>query len=188
MEEPIISIKCFEKKTLVQRNVYPLIFTPENLQKFWNHAKEYDVLFGKRLHSISDFNQHFFTERNGQPWLTGLFWVVDDFVGVFYLTEIFEHQADAHFTFFDKRLHGREELTRSMMKYVFEQFPTFTRLNVTIPCYVSDKVFQFVDRVGFKAEGRKRKTSMWKGKWFDSVLYGVLREELITGVKDGSDN
>jgi RimJ/RimL family protein N-acetyltransferase len=75
-----------------------------------------------------------------------------------------------------------------MMRHVFKEFPTFQRLNVTIPCYVSEKVFKFVDRVGFKAEGRKRKTSLWKGKWFDSIMYGILREELLPGVKNGSDN
>jgi len=177
---PVLSVVCKEKKASIIRHVYPLIFTNENLEKFWEKSRQFPVIFGKKLESIADFSEYFFTEKNGEPYLTGLFWVVDDFVGVFYLTEIFTEQADAHFTFFDKRLEGRENLTREMMRKVFEDFPTLVRLNVTLPCYVNEKVFQFVTKVGFKVEGKKRSCAFWKGKWFDAMSYGILRSEILT--------
>jgi RimJ/RimL family protein N-acetyltransferase len=181
--EPILSVPCNERRGTVVRKIYPLIFTPENLQKFWQKSSQFPVIFGRRLEGPEDFARHFFTLRGDVPAATGLFWVVDDFVGVFYLTEIFSEQADAHFTFFDKRLEGREQLTIEMVKYVFEEFPTFQRLNVSLPCYVNEKVFQFISRIGFKLEGRKRACSYWKEKWFDAVQYGILRKELLLNEK-----
>jgi RimJ/RimL family protein N-acetyltransferase len=178
--QPVLSVPCKEKKGTIIRKAYPLIFTAENLATFWEKSRQFPVLFGKKLESIEDFSRYFFTEKNGSPWLTGLFWVVDDFVGVFYLTEIFHEQADAHFTFFDKRLEGREELTREMMRHVFREFPSLIRLNVSLPCYVNEKVFQFVSKVGFKMEGKKRSCAQWKGKWFDAIQYGILKTEILT--------
>jgi ribosomal-protein-alanine N-acetyltransferase len=34
-----------------------------------------------------------------------------------------------------------------------------------------------LERVGFKKEGIRRKSSFVRGKWHDDVLYGILREE-----------
>lgn len=184
MSETVISVVCNERKGPVTRTIKPLVFTPDNLRKFWEKSSQFPVIFGKRLESFEDFSRYFFTERGDSISTTGLFWVVDDFIGVFYLTEIFPEQADAHFTFFDRKLEGRELLTIEMMKHVFEEFPTFNRLNVSLPCYVNDKVFQFVSRIGFKLEGRKRACSYWKGKWFDAVQYGILRKELLSSKED----
>ncbi|MCE2973027.1 MAG: GNAT family N-acetyltransferase [Sediminibacterium sp.] len=181
---PVLSVVCNEKKGVVTRHIYPLVFTSDNLVKFWQKASQFPVIFGRKLESPEDFMRHFFTTKDGNPYPTGLFWVVDDFVGVFYLTEIFPEQADAHFTFFDRKLEGREALTVEMMRHVFEEFPSFQRLNVSLPCYVNEKVFQFVSRIGFKLEGRKRSCSYWKGKWFDAVQYGVLRRELLSSKEE----
>lgn len=187
MEE--ISVVCNERKGPVTRTIRPLVFTPENLRKFWEKSSQFPVIFGKRLETFEDFSKYFFVERGDAISTTGLFWVVDDFVGVFYLTEIFPEQADAHFTFFDRKLEGRENLTVAMMHHIFREFPSFVRLNVSLPCYVNPKVFQFVSRIGFKMEGKKRSCSYWKGKWFDAVQYGILRKELsLNEVKDGRQN
>jgi RimJ/RimL family protein N-acetyltransferase len=180
MNEVTLSVVCNERKGPVTRTISPLIFTPENLRKFWEKSSQFPVIFGRRLDSPEDFMKYFFSQKGDYISTTGLFWVVDDFVGVFYLTEIFPEQADAHFTFFDRKLEGREALTTAMMKHVFEEFPSLVRLNVSLPCYVNDKVFQFISRIGFKLEGRKRACSYWKGKWFDAVQYGILRKELLT--------
>ena len=191
-EKPVVSVLCKEgrdKEGVIIRHVYPLIFTEENLVKLWDKISQFPIIFGKQLKSIKDFNRYFFTMRDKNPWPTGLFWVIDDFIGVFYLTEIFTHEADAHFTFFDKRLEGREELTRQMIIHLLKEFPTLNRINVSIPCYANDKVFKFVSRVGFTSEGRKRKNTWWKEKWFDSVQFGILRSEILPEEsKDGSFN
>jgi len=194
MDEIILSVPCKEKKATIVRSVRPLYISTESLRVFYEKCRQFPVIFGRPLKDFDDFYRHFFTVRDGKLSLTGLLWVVDDFVGIYYLTEIYPEQADAHFTFFDKRLEGREEMTREMLRYIFTEFPTLVRLNVSLPAYVNEKVFQFVDRVGFKMEGKKRKCAFWKGKWFDALQYGILRTEILTepatveDLKNGSEN
>lgn len=178
MEDAILTVTCREHKGVHERSVYPLIFTGESLKRFWEESNKFPVLFGHNNVTLEEFQERFFTANEGQVWPRGLHWIIDDWVGMFYLTDIYETEADAHFTFFDKKLEGREELTRKIIEHVFKEFFTFQRLNVSIPCYVNSKVFKFVRDVGFRAEGRKRNCALYKGKWFDSIQFGLLRGEL----------
>ena len=178
-----LSVVCNEPEGPIERHVTPIIFTEDNVKKFYEKASKFPVLFGKPLNSLEDFLPRFFTyDSQGIPHLKGPIWQVDDFVGVFYLTDLYVHEATAHFVFFDGRFKGRHQLVKQMIKEVMKE-SSFVRLNVEIPLYAGKAVFKFVSDIGFTLEGRKRANAFYKGKWFGSNLYGLLRSEVL---KDGS--
>lgn len=175
---PILSVECHEPKGVVTRHVYPMKLTRENLAVFWERARKYPTLFTQEIKD--DFNKFlnvFVGEENGVLTARGLLWVIDDFVGVFYATDI-QPGSDAvvHFTFFDGRIHGRDILAKRMLSYVFHYYG-FRRLTAHVPMFVVPATLHFVERIGFKKEGRKRKSSYYNGEWFDTIHFGILADE-----------
>lgn len=174
----VVSALCEEKGGTIERHVYPLVFTPENLQKFWEKAKEFPTLYGMEIKEVSDFMNLFLGQEGDHLEAKGLFWVVDDFSGVFYISDITEGECNVHYTFFDRVHNGRHNLTKKMLKYIFSRYK-FRRVNVSIPLFASKYTRFFVTEIGFKLEGRKRKAAFFKGQWFDIMQYGLLVEEVF---------
>lgn len=175
----ILSIACDEPQGSIVRHVRPMLFTMENLRQFWDKSRQFSTLFTSEIRGdFKKFIELFVYEDvrglNGK----GLVWVIDDFVGVFYMTDI-DAGANAlvHYSFFDRRQHGRVEITKAMLRYVFEKYQ-FRRLSVEIPFYATKAAFNFTERLGFVKEGRKRKAAFYKGDYFDVNCYGILREEV----------
>lgn len=152
----------------------------ENLEAFWQHAKKYPVIFGKEiLNNADEFIKMFIYNENGEYRTNGLFYVVDNFTGIFYLSDIIPGEdALAHYTFFDRQHNGRQELVKDMLKYVFERYQ-FQRLSVQIPNYATEQARHFVQSIGFAYEGKKRKAAFYKNDWFDVNLYGILKSEVL---------
>ncbi len=180
MQTPILSVMCDEKNGDRLRNVYPLTFTLDTLRKFWEKSKKFPVLFTTEIQG--DFNK--FTELivspDGDGYIAnGLFLQVDDLLGIFYMTEIKpEWDAICHFTFFDGRLRGRDILVKRVLQYVFNKY-NFHRLSVEVPYFAPMATTKFVYHLGFKMEGKKRSCALYQGKWFDSRLFGLLKEEAL---------
>jgi RimJ/RimL family protein N-acetyltransferase len=182
-DSPILSIDCQERDGVVRRSVYPLKLTIPNLYNFWLKAKQFPTLFSQDLHEdFGEFTALFINKDTaGYYTSNGIFWVIDNFVGVFYITDIYgTRDASVHYTFFDRRQHGRLLLAKSMIKYAFDTFK-FQRLSTTVPLYASKPTFAFVRRCGFREEGRKRSSSFYKGEWFDTMLYGILKKNVTEG-------
>lgn len=175
-QTPLFECVCQEPEGAITRRVYPMALTPDNLKRFWELTSKFRILFDAE---VSDFQQfcELLMSRDGGDNLSahGLFWKIDDFVGVYYMTNIAAHDAQIHYSFFDRRQRGRQQLTRMIIKYVFEQYG-FRRLSAEIP-YAAKGTFQFVEQVGLKHEGRKRKSILFDNEWFDARCYGILREE-----------
>lgn len=177
MEHPVLSVVCQEPEGDVTRNVYRLVFTPENLQKFWDKAKGFPTIYNTNIRTIEDFYNLFISEIDGKLELNGALWVIDDFVGIFYVSDITATEGNVHYIFFDKRHKGRSGLVKKMLKYVFQTYK-FNRLNAEIPLYVTKYVRYFVTNIGFTLEGRKRKAAFYNGDWFDVLLFGLLHSDL----------
>jgi RimJ/RimL family protein N-acetyltransferase len=174
----VLSVVCDEPEGKVTRHVYPLMFTPENLVRFYEAASQFPVLFGKPIASIEEFLSYVLTfDKDGIPSLNGAFWVVDDFVGVLYLTNISERDADAHFAFFDKRFRGRHNLIKGMLRHVFQNYG-FRRLSAQLPEYIGKPSLKFVSGLGFSLEGKKRDAARYHDKDFGLLLYGILASEV----------
>jgi RimJ/RimL family protein N-acetyltransferase len=177
-----VKIKCIEPEGEVQHSVWPFKFTKKDTLRLYEEASKFPVLFGRPLKNLEDFTSFFLCQNlsdDVEP--QGLIWIVDEFRGMFYLNNIRDIEADVHYSFFDRRHKGRAPLVRKMLTEVFDKYG-FVRLNAYIPAYAGMGVRKFVESCGFRLEGRKRKNSWWKGEWFDTYLYGILREDL----KDGS--
>lgn len=170
---------CEEPEGKVIREVSPIIFTPESIKCFYDKASKFPVLFGKELKNMEDFTARFFWyDSQGLPHLYGPIWKIDDFIGVFYLTDLYKTEATAHFAFFDRRFRGRRELVLRMIQETFKA-SEFIRLNVEIPKYAGNAVTTFVESLGFQREGRKRRCAFFDNQWFDSNTYGILRSEVL---------
>jgi hypothetical protein len=142
----------------------------------------FEVVFGRKLSGPEDFVRIFmqFSYPHDDPIMNGIFWAVDDLkTGVFYLTNIYQHEADAHFTFFDRRIDNKKQLVRKMVQLTMDHFG-FRRLNITIPKYVNAKVHQFVIECGGIYEGKKLASAQWKDAWYDESRYAMINKKLLT--------
>lgn len=182
--EPILSSVCKERENIVTRNVYPMILTTENLKTFWEKSKPFRFLFNNEIRdSFESFINMFATQVDNKIHGTGLFWVIDDFVGVFYITDITpEEDCQAHITFFDRRFYGRWNLTRKMLRYLFDKYQ-FKRISVSLPKYATDSSRNFLTSLGFVYEGRKRKATEFNGERYDVDLFSILAEDINKPIK-----
>lgn len=193
MEKPILSVLCKEPEGEIIRNVYELNFTMATIDKLTEQILKFPTLYGKEIKNKKDVLSMFFNVNGEEITPKGIFYSVDDMVGLFYITDFCYDFSDAlvHYTFFDRRHNGRVPLVRSMLKYVFERY-NFQRLSVELPLYMTGQSIQlqkrgvitFIQKVGFSHEGRKRKAAFYKGEWFDMNLYGILRGEINGSAKN----
>lgn len=183
----IFSCVCTEKEGSVIRHVYPMILTPENLKKFWEKSKPFKFLFNTEIRENFDcFLNMFVNQIDDKLHGTGLFWVVDDFVGVFYITEIMpEEDCQAHITFFDRRFNGRLHLTKKMLIYLFDKYQ-FKRISVSLPKYATDSSRRFLASLGFTYEGRKRQATEFNGERYDVDLFSILASEVNKPVAENN--
>lgn len=182
---PVVTAVCREPEGIVVRSAYAMQLSQENLQLFWSKARKFTTVFSVEVKDdFKKFCELFLSQEGNDVRAHGLFWVIDDFVGIYYMTHITGNDAQVHYTFFDRRHFGREELTREMLRYVFRRFG-FWRLSVEIPNYVSSHTHGFVSALGFKKEGKKRKAVEFKDARHDVITYGLLREEILD---NGNEN
>lgn len=174
----IFSFECDEPDGKIIRTVRRMNLTPINIQKFYIRSKKYRTLLGQEIAgNYEKFVNLLVKAGPNGPEPTGIFYVVDEFVGVYYITNIYpEQDALVHYTFLDGRHKGREEMSKAMLRYVFNEFK-FNRLSAELPAYLPFFCTQFVEKIGFKKEGRKRQAVFYKDSWFDVRLYGILKEE-----------
>ena len=173
--------------TVGDDKIYPLIFTPENADKFWQHAKQFPSLYGQEINgSFEAFVNIFMVQDVHGDWQTrGLFWVMNDFTGVFLVDNITylggePVDGNVHYTFFDRRHRGRVPIVKEMFKHIFAKY-NFQRLSAAIPNCHSPQARHFAVACGMAYEGKKRKSAMYKGDWFDTNLYGILKTEVLNG-------
>jgi RimJ/RimL family protein N-acetyltransferase len=180
VEDIVATMECNEPEGVVTRNVWFMPLSMDNLKTLWEKSKQFDVLFTEEVRqSEQKFLELFLYEGPNGPETRGLFFVVDDFVGVFYMDHIVPGiDAHVHYSFFDRRQKGRVKLVKKMLRFAFESYG-FRRLSVEIPLYATYNTRKFVEEIGFKVEGRKRKGTQYKGEWFDVLQYGILREEIV---------
>jgi len=185
-QAPILSVVCNEAKGKVTRNIYPLILTRDNLAKFWQKGREFKTLFNKELKgNFEEFINTFISvDDQGNYSANGLFWVVDDFIGVLYLTNITTNgegkaiDALAHFTFFDRKLYGRQEVFKQLLRHIFDKYK-LRRITAEVPMFLNKRVLEFlVNDVGLKKEGFKRNAAFYNNDYFGVAILGILPEDL----------
>lgn len=178
--EIVATVDCNEPEGKITRSVWFMPLSMENLKTLWEKSCQFDILFSEEVkQDQKNFLRLFLYEGPNGPETKGLFFIVDDFVGSFYMNKIVPGvDASVHYSFFDRRQKGRVRLVREMLRYAFNQYG-FRRLSVEIPMYATYNTMKFVEEIGFIKEGRKRKAVRFHGDWFDVNEYGILREEVL---------
>lgn len=179
MDENILfSCVCNEPNGPIERTVKLVEFSPDNLTRLYKEVSKFKTFLGYEVRDMQDMTNIFFSS-DLQP--KGLCLIVDDFVGLFWLTDInglFE--ASVHYTFFDRRHKGRIELCKKALEYAFNTFG-FQRLTTTVP-ETHKWVGDFVKSLGFVCTGRHRKNRIVNGgQRIDTILYDLLAEEFLNG-------
>lgn len=180
MSTPLFKVLCHEPKGDVLHKVTKLEFTPENLAKLWEKQKKYKVFLGREISTFDQFIDFFVIPpciNCGGPYKAkGICFLVGDFVGIFWLSDITPPAyAEVHYTFFDGRIRGRENLVREALRFGFENY-NINRFYVRIGNYAPIPR-AFAVRIGFKREGILRKCMFFDNQWFDADCYSILRSE-----------
>lgn len=176
--ETVLVADCTEAKGITRRIVKEFPLSIKNIQALFARASRFPTLFGQEgPKDFPEFLGILMHEEDKSIRPNGLMWVVDDLVGIFYLSDIQPGtDANIHFSFFDQRLRGRLDMCRKMVQLTFEQFK-FRRLSIELPEYVRGNTPLFVEQLGFRREGCKRQATTFAGRWFDVRIYGMLYEE-----------
>lgn len=175
----ILEVECREPEGSVIRSVRLAKLSFEKLKFFYEKTKDFDTLFNDYIGGNFEafVSQFIMQDRSGEIFPTGIVWEVDD-VGILRLSDISPGlEATAHFTFWDRRLRGRENLVKEMVRYAIEQFKLH-RIIVEVPLYAKP-ILYFVERIGFQKEGREREAVMYKGQWYDVIRYSILDREVL---------
>lgn len=175
---------CREPEGDILRTVRHIEFNADNLNKLWNQVSKFPTFMGVEINNVEDMLRYFVDEdSNGMLKPKGLCLVIDDFVGLFWLTDIKGiNEASVHYTFFDKRHRGRLELCKKAIEFCFNSFH-FHRLWTMAPV-IEKGVIYFIKQLKFVEVGRLRRNTYFKGKWFDTYLYDILREDFLNGIRN----
>lgn len=179
--DPVLSILCTEPEGTTLRRVRPVNLSTEKLKEYYERLEEFDIAFNDHVpNSPGGFASIFLSiNEDLSVRANGLVYEVDD-VGILYLTHITPgFSALAHFAFWDRRLKGREELIREMIKFAFEKYG-FQRIESRVAMYAVP-MLAAVERIGFTKEGRAREAVKRHGEWYDVNLYSILRREVLNG-------
>lgn len=176
----VLSHLCHEPEGDFERSVSLMPLSIQNLKTFWERAKIHRTLFNEEIKGdFREFLKVFVAENAaGDIEANGLFWVMDDFAGIYYMSRIIPgRDALTHVNMLDGRFKGREEITKRLLQHAFDEYG-FQRLTVHVPVYIKPNVIRFIRRLGFVSEGRIRKVVPLHGKWFDVFAFGILKDEI----------
>ena len=124
---------------------------------------------------------------NGRVWEV---WRGAEVVGILTLRDIAPQlDASCHFIFFDRELRNKRALCRSVMRRAFEEYQLHA-LRVEVPEYAANLIGFLRKALGFRFESerwlnladakkasRKYQATLYDGRWNDTYLLSVTREE-----------
>ena len=179
-ENCIVSHVCHEPEGDFERSIRLMPLSIKNLKKFWEQASQYRTLFNEEIKG--DFKKFLdiflYYDARDQIQTRGLFWVLDDFAGVYYMTRIVPGvDALCHVNMLDGRFKGREEISKKLLLHAFEAYG-FHRLTVQVPVYIKPNVIRFIRNLGFVSEGRLRGLVYYHDKWFDVFSFSIFKDEI----------
>lgn len=183
-DEILFSCECDEPEGKIVRNVYLAKFTPEFIRDLWEKQKKYRTLMGREILHFEQFADFFINitrDETGQQVRyepKGLCMVIDNLVGIFWISDIvYPAFCEVHYTFFDGRHKGRLDLVKTGIRYIFETWQ-INCMYVNVALYAKIPI-RFVESLGFKKEGRLRSRALYRDKWWDVNSYSLLKEEVL---------
>ena len=111
---------------------------------------------------------------------TNVFYELGNEQGLIIATNVRPYvDAIMHVMFFDRKVRGREDTFVEVMADLFNR-ARLRRMTMIIT-QNNDVIRRFAERVGFVLEGTIRQASLYNGRYYDRVVYGLLREEQVNG-------
>jgi hypothetical protein len=150
-------------------------FDLRKLRDLWERVKGYQHLFVRDgTNNFEYFAQALTSGENGYPSI-----VLEVPNGIVYAKNIIiGHKADGHFIFFDHKLHGKEDLLKDCLIWVFLT-ADLERFSVWLPPYCGAIKRFLVRRLGFTKEGTLRKQVIHEGRFLDIDVFSILRDEVL---------
>lgn len=156
--------------------------TAEKTRELWIKASKYPVLFSDCTEG--KFEPFYWTLNNP----VSIWFEVRsaengaDPLGLLYLTDVHPGiDATAHFTFWDKRVAGREPLILFVAEWIMDRF-NLMRIGTAVPPYQKG-VVRFVKRLGFVQEGVARDATLYDGKAWPLIMFGMTRQDLDSAIR-----
>lgn len=154
--------------------VKDLTLSPDKLKQVWYMLRRHRTLFSDLTSDdlnnfitvVTSSNSMWFEVRE-RGVLVGIIWFGD----LHLITECL-----GHIVFFDRNIFDKEELCVLTMKWMMRSFP-LQRISVTPPVLYR-RTIRFLKNIGFKQEGLKRRVSLIGGRWWDSAMFGITRDEV----------
>lgn len=145
----------------------------EKLATLWLTISKYRTLFSDLTRGDLDNFLRFVTTGHS-VWLE--VYERDNLMGVICLTNMEQIiDTDAHVIFFDRHVADKTPICKLVVKWVFDNFP-IQRISVTIPRFYY-ATWRLVEAIGFKREGEKRNAALIGGRWANTYIYGITRQE-----------
>lgn len=173
--------RLLTSKTIIddgKNRVMQVPYTRANIVALYRRCRKYRTLFNTELREDISAFASIFLDQHGEDIFDarGIVWAINDLDGMFYITNIQPDQATVHFALFKKELRSDFALGKKMLKFLFERFQ-FQRIAAEVPVYVQPWVFTYVREVGFTNEGRKRRSTRFDDKYFDTEMFSILKAE-----------
>lgn len=85
---------------------------------------------------------------------------------------------EVHMIIFDRHPAEKLPIVKEIIRYMFRNFP-INRITAHAPEMFYGTI-RLLKKVGFTEEGRKRQARCMSDKWFDVMIYGITREEVMS--------
>ncbi|MEK0324153.1 MAG: GNAT family protein [Nitrosopumilus sp.] len=174
--EEILKEDGYSVRMLHEFGIRKEYMTPAKIGELWNEFKKHDVLFMDEIKGDPEaFIDIMLNPRS--MWMEIFSLEKDKPIGIASLNKIIPgFDAEGHFSFWDGKGSGRENLSLLILKWVFTRYK-LRRITGMIPLNQKGTL-RFIKRLGFQEEGVKREGTLRHGRWIDLAIFGLLHSEL----------
>jgi RimJ/RimL family protein N-acetyltransferase len=149
--------------------------TTPMLEETWERYQQYRVMFSDV--TLNDY-EHFLSIVMVPGTIILSVEVEDKEIGLIYFTEISQAtSAFGHYIFWDRKSGaGRHRVLLTAQRTIMKEFGLH-RMDMAVPIFAFSALHR-LHKIGYRIEGRRKEALLYKGRWADLLLFGVLFEEL----------
>lgn len=146
-------------------------FSKAKLLALWNKVKDFDRIYSDwdRCDELAFYdrilssNTHVLETENG-------ILIIDNL-----LPNI---RGQVHVIFWDKKLSNKTAMLKQCIAWAFDRFQ-LERMEAVIPEFARALRRFMTEKLHFTFEGRLRKRMLYKGEYTDSLIFSLIREEIL---------
>lgn len=154
--------------------IYKMVASKEKLEYMWRQSVKHKSLF---WHSKMGSQEMFADAMLNPSWVFFEVYKFGYLCGFVYFTDVKELEyVQMHAIFFDRALTDKLIVGKLLIHWMFDHYP-IERIEAAIaePFHATHR---FVQKLGMKYEGIRRKGILLYGAWTDQKIFSVIREEV----------